>query len=101
MLVHANRKSPPSTARYVEAEVPDTVSREVFPESAHPGWDDPYDVSVAQAFGEAWLRGGAIRGAAVTRLDGNAVVNPDHPEAGMIRVGAERKVGLDPRVFGV
>jgi RES domain-containing protein len=40
----------------VEAEVPDAVSRDVFDAAAHPGWDDPHDVSVAQAVGEAWLR---------------------------------------------
>lgn len=105
VLVHANRKAPPSAARYVEAEVPDGVSREVFPDFAHPGWDDPYDVSVAQAYGAAWLRERRsallLVPSVVTRLDGNAVVNPEHPEAGMISVGAERKVGLDPRVFGV
>jgi RES domain-containing protein len=106
VLVHANRKAPPSAARYVEAEVPDAVSREVFDAAAHPGWDDPGDVSVAQAFGAAWLRERRsavllVPSVVTGGLDGNAVVNPEHPDAGLIRVGNERRVGLDRRVFGV
>jgi hypothetical protein len=37
VLVHANRKTPRSGARSVEAVVPGDESREVFPEAAHPG----------------------------------------------------------------
>jgi RES domain-containing protein len=105
VLVHANRKSPPSGARCVEAVVPGDVSREVFPEAAHPGWDDPFDVSVAQGFGRDWI---AARRSAVLVVpsvvtggrDRNVVVNPEHPDAGRIVVGAEGKVMLDPRLFG-
>ena len=55
LLVHANRKSPPSGARFVEAEVPDDVSREVFNPASLPGWDDRHDTSIAQAFGKDWI----------------------------------------------
>ncbi len=105
MLVHANRKAPPSAARYVEAHVPGDVPREVFDPAAHPRWDDPLDTSVAQAFGKAWL--GERRSAVLLvpsvvtgGRDANAVVNPDHPGAARIAVGPEMPVTLDERLFG-
>lgn len=105
VLVHANRKSPPSGARCVEAVVPGDVSREVFPEAAHAGWDHPFDVSVAQGFGRDWLAAGRSAVLVVPSVvtggrDRNVVVNTEHPEAGRIAVGAEGRVVLDPRLFG-
>jgi RES domain-containing protein len=104
-LVHANRKRPPSAARCVEAVVPDDVSRETFDPARHAGWGDPRDVAVAQAFGTAWLRAGRsalllVPSVVTAGRDWNAVVNPDHPDAARIAVGADTPVGLDPRLFG-
>lgn len=105
VLVHANRLTPPSAARCVEAVVPDGVSRETFDPAAHRGWDDPHDVSVAQAFGAAWLRGRRsvlllVPSVVTGGRDVNAVVNPDHPDAAAIAVGPEMPVAFDPRLFG-
>ncbi|MCK8786169.1 RES domain-containing protein [Roseomonas sp. NAR14] len=104
VLVHANRLTPPSAARCVEAEVPDDVSREAFDPAAHPGWDDPLDTSVAQAFGRAWLEEGRsalliVPSVVTGGRDTNAVVNPEHPDAVRIAVGPETPVALDPRLF--
>jgi RES domain-containing protein len=105
ILVHANRKVPPSAARYVEAVVPDDVSRETFDHAAYGGWDDPLDTSIAQAFGRVWIE--ARRSAllivpsVVTRgRDTSVVVNPDHPDAARIAVGPEMPATFDPRLFG-
>lgn len=105
MLVHANRSRPPSAARHVEATVPDDVSRETFPAERHPGWNDPLDVAVAQAFGTSWLRRRRsalllVPSVVTAGRDVNVVVNPDHPDAARIAVGPETPVGLDPRLFG-
>lgn len=105
VLVHANRKAPPSAARCIEAVVPGDVSREVFDPAPHPGWDDPLDTSVARAFGEAWLRERRsalllVPSVVTGGRDGNAVVNPGHPDAARISVGPETPVALDPRLFG-
>lgn len=105
ILVHANRRSPPSAARFVEALVPGEVSRETFEPKAHPGWDHPHDVTVAQDFGRRWLterRSALLLVPSVVTggRDTNAVVNPDHPDAAAIVVGAETPVALDPRLFG-
>lgn len=105
ILVHANRKTPPSATRFVEANVPDSVSREVFDPAALPGWDDPRDTSVAQAFGQAWIRGRKsalllVPSVVTGGRDMNVVVNPDHPDAKRITVGPETAVSLDRRLFG-
>jgi len=104
VLVHANRKTPPSAARCVEAVVPDDVSREVFDPASLPGWDDPRDTAVAQAFGRAWIeerRSALLFVPAVVTAgrDTNVVVNPAHHDAARILVGPETAVALDPRLF--
>jgi RES domain-containing protein len=105
LLVHANRKSPPSGARFVEAQVPDDVSREAFNPASLPGWDDPRDTSIAQSFGRDWIetRRSAlliVPSVVTAGRDVNVVVNPDHADASRIAVGPETPVVLDPRFFG-
>lgn len=105
VLVHANRKTPPSGARYVEALVPDDVSRETFDPAANVGWDDPLDVSVAQAFGTVWIKERRsallmVPSVVTSGRDTNVVVNPDHPDAGRILVGLEIPAVFDQRLFG-
>lgn len=105
ILVHANRRAPPSAARFVEAQVPNHVSRETFDPAVWPGWDAPHDTRVAREFGRAWI---AERRSALLLVpsvvtagrDTNVVVNPDHPDAALITVGPETPVALDPRLFG-
>lgn len=103
--MHANRKTPPSAARFVEAVVPDDVSREVFDPTLSPGWDDPHDTSIAQAFGQTWIedRRSAlllVPSIVTAGRDTNVVVNPNHPDATRISVGPETAVALDRRLFG-
>jgi RES domain-containing protein len=105
ILVHANRRTPPSAARYVAAVVPDDVSRETFDPGLHAGWDDPHDISVAQAFGKAWIQERrsallVVPSVVTAGRDLNVVVNPDHPDAARISVGPETPVRLDLRLFG-
>lgn len=105
VLVRANRKSPPSAARCVEAVVPDDVSRETFDPASHPGWDDLHDLSVAQGFGRKWIESRRsalliVPSVVTAGRDLNAVVNPDHPDAERISVGPESRVALDRRLFG-
>ena len=104
VLVHANRTAPPSAARYVEAIVPDDVSRETFEPASHIGWDDLHDPSIAQAFGKAWIeqRRSAlliVPSVVTGGRDTNVIVNPDHPDAARISVGPETPATFDPRLF--
>jgi RES domain-containing protein len=105
ILVHANRKSPPSAARCVEAVAPDDDSRETFDPASYPGWDDLRDLSVAQAFGRDWIESRRsalllVPSVVTGGRDWNIVVNPDHPDANLISVGPETAVSLDQRLFG-
>ena len=105
ILVHANRKSPPSAARCVEAVVPDEVSREAFVPASHPGWDDLRVMSVAQAFRRDWIQNRRsallfVPSVVTGGRDTNVVVNPDHPDAAHITIGPETAVALDRRLFG-
>jgi len=104
ILVHANRRMPPSAARFVEATVPGDVSRETFDPTSLPGWDDPRDMSVSRAFGRDWIeqRRSAILfvpSVVTAGRDTNVVVNPDHPDASRILVGPETSVALNGRLF--
>ena len=104
VLVHANRTAPPSAARYLEAVVPDDVSRETFDPGLHSGWDDPHDPSIAQAFGRAWIQQHRSALVIVPSVvtggrDANVVVNLGHPDAARISVGPETPVSFDPRLF--
>ncbi len=92
LLVHANRKTPPSAARFVEAAVPDDVSREVLDPASLAGWDDLRDIAVAQAFGRDWIEGRRsallfVPSVVTAGRDTNVVVNPDHPDARGSRSG--------------
>ena len=105
LLVHANRKSPPSGARFVEADVPDDVSRDRLDPGSLPGWDDPHDISIAQAFGRDWIQSRRsalliVPSVVTAGRDANVVVNPEHADAARISVGPETPVDLDPRFFG-
>ncbi len=105
ILVHANRRTPPSAARYIQATISADISRETFNPGDHPGWNNPHDPSAAQAFGRQWLseRRSAILlvpSVVTAGLDTNVVVNPDHPDVARIGIGPETPVRLDPRLFG-
>jgi RES domain-containing protein len=105
VLIHANRKSPPSAARCVEAVVPDDVFRQAFVPTSHPGWDDLSDLLVAQAFGRDWIESRRsalliVPSVVTAGRDLNVVVNPEHPDAAPIAVGPETPFALDRRLFG-
>ena len=105
ILVHANRKTPPSAARHVQATIPPDIACETFNPASHPGWDNPHDPTIAQQFGRQWLteRRTAlllVPSVVTAGLDTNAVMNPEHPDAARITLSPERPVALDPRLFG-
>ncbi len=95
----------PIDDRYIEIEIPDTVSVETFDPKRHSGWDDvEKGTPTTRAFGDKWLAEGrsAILAvpSAVTKIDRNLVINPAHPQFKAIKVSDERLVAWDPRLFG-
>ena len=91
----------PTGDRFVEADVPDSAV-EAFDPDAHPGWDEP-DSLAARRFGSDWWRqrrsAALLVPSAVTKIDFNLVINPEHPEFAQVAVGDERPVQWDRRLF--
>jgi len=100
-LVYAAIGKVPRDDRWVEAEIPDDLV-EALDEAALPGWEAA-DSAAARAYGDRWLdeaRSAALLvPSAVTGIDRNLVVNPSHPGAARIAVGAEQPVRWDQRLF--
>jgi RES domain-containing protein len=102
VLVHANTGRPPPQSRYAVAEVPDGVAVESLDVAVLPGWDGA-ELVVTQAFASRWWQERRtallLVPSVVTKLDLNAVVNPEHPDAVRIVVSAEQPVSWDARLF--
>lgn len=100
-LVHGSGRLPPNQ-HYVEITVPAGLSYEVADMAAIPGWDAPVPSS-SKTFGEAWQRSGRslvlLVPSVVARPDINVLINPDHPEFGMIETGLHIPVHWDRRLF--
>lgn len=103
VLVHARIGKVPKTHVFVEADVPDVVSIERHDAATLPaGWDAPA-LTVARAFGDAWLAEARsailVVPSVVARAECNALVNPLHPDACRIGVSEARPVLWDERLF--
>jgi len=92
------------STRLVEAEVPDDVPWDDLLRSPPTGWADLGSPSARQA-GVAWLAAGRTAllrvPSVVVPREANWVVNPAHPDAARVRVGAPEPLGWDPRLFGI
>jgi|SRR5206468_2416954 len=91
----------PRTDVYVEIEVGDTRI-ERFDPAINVGWERPRS-TVAKTFGVTWLA--SLRSlalmvpSAVTRIDWNVVLNPEHPDFATISWSPPRPVRWDRRLF--
>jgi RES domain-containing protein len=105
ILVHANIGRLPATHAYVTVEVSDAVSVERHDSHSLPeGWDAESSAA-ARAFGDQWLD--EMRSAilvvpsVVAKLEWNALVNPQHPDAMLLQPSTPQKVIWDQRLFGL
>jgi RES domain-containing protein len=104
-LVHASIRRIPADDRYVEIEIADAVSLEVFDAKRHPGWDEgEKGRDATRVFGDRWYQEARsavlIVPSAVTKIDRNLVINPAHPQFRLIKASVERPVPWDQRLFG-
>ena len=88
----------------VESEVPDNLPWDDLLADPPPGWQALGSPEAAAA-GGAWAAAGRaallrVPSALVPR-EANWVVNPAHPDAARIRVGAPEPLVWDPRLFGI
>ncbi len=103
VLVHANIGRVPATQVCVVAELADDVTMERHTAADLPtGWDAE-DLSVPQQFGDLWLREQRslvlLVPSVVARLEFIAVFNPQHPQAGQVRLLPSQPVIWDQRLF--
>jgi RES domain-containing protein len=100
-LVHGNGHLP-ANQHYVVISIPREASYEEVAADALPGWGT-LEPTVSRDFGAAWVR--ERRSAIllvpsfVARLERNVVINPAHPDAAHIVVGAPQPVWWDRRLF--
>jgi RES domain-containing protein len=91
-------------ALLAEAEVPEDVAVDDLMTAPPPGWRALGSPEAAAA-GGAWLAGGRTAllrvPSAVVPREANYLVNPAHPDAARVRVGAPEPLEWDPRLFGI
>ena len=102
-LAHAGIGRVPRTHVAIEIAIAQTVTVERHNASDLPaGWDHA-DLRVARAIGDAWIR--ELRTAVlvvpsvVARREGNALINPQHPDFIGIVAGTPEPVVWDARLF--
>ncbi|MFG1359485.1 RES family NAD+ phosphorylase [Xanthobacter pseudotagetidis] len=101
-LVRGSGRLPPNQ-HYVSITLPRGLSYEVFAPPSLPGWD-AMPATVSKAFGARWCleKRSAILlvPSVVARLDSNILINPAHPEFGLIEASLHQPVFWDRRLFG-
>ena len=100
-LVHYNGVFPPNQ-HFIEIRIPAGVSYEVVTKDSIDGWDRP-DGAESREFGAKWID--ETRSAilfvpsVVSREENNVLINPNHDDARRIKVGPEKPVRWDTRLF--
>jgi RES domain-containing protein len=100
-LAHYNGLLPPNQ-HYISIEIPVGTTYEEVTKDSLSGWDH-MDQKVSRSFGTRWLI--ELRSAilivpsVIAREESNVLINPRHPDAKGIRVGRERPVSWDARLF--
>ncbi|MBI3154893.1 MAG: RES domain-containing protein [Burkholderiales bacterium] len=103
-LAHAGIGRMPRTLVAVEIIVAAGVRVERHDAGSLPaGWDDA-DLSVARAFGDAWIRtrrtAVLVLPSVVARREDNVLLNPQHSDFQQISAGSPEPVVWDARLFG-
>ena len=103
ILAHANIGRIPDTHGYVIAEAPDDISIEKHGADSLPLDWDLENSSSARIFGDQWLQESRtailIVPSMLARLDANALVNPNHPDAKKLIISLPKKIVWDKRLF--
>lgn len=92
----------PANQVWSRIDIPDTLPLETVDVGAVPGWDDP-DQIASRRYGDGWLD--SLRTAvllvpsAVTKIDLNVLINPDHSDFAAIAAAEPQPVRWDGRLF--
>ena len=102
-LVHAAIGKLPPNQHFIGITLPRGLSYEVVTKDSLPGWDDR-SMTAARRFGAAWARERRsailLVPSIVARMERNVVINPVHPEFGLIETTLHEPVWWDERLFG-
>lgn len=103
VLVHANLSQPPRNHKLVRINIPDEVAIEHIKRMSVPGWDAE-DMVVSRAFGDRWIqqaRSAVLRVPNIVTQgrEHNLVINPAHPQWGLISAGKPEAIAWDERLF--
>ena len=103
VLVHANLSQPPKHHRVVRIEVPDKLKVETVSIHTIPGWDGE-DMQASRTFGDRWLRESRspilrVPSVVTQGRENNLVLNPAHPDFGLIRAFDPELVFRDAGLF--
>lgn len=100
-LVHYNGVLPPNQ-HFVEIQIPPGVSYEIVTKDSIDRWDSP-DGTGSREFGRRWIddNRSAILfvPSVVSREENNVLINPNHRDSNRIKVGPEKPVRWDARLF--
>jgi len=103
MLVHASRSTAPVTHVAVEVVFPEAIVVELDASSLPADWRTYPALASLASFGDMWVRDqdSAVLSvpSAVEPAGKNYLINPAHPDAARITVGAPQPVVYDPRLF--
>jgi RES domain-containing protein len=102
-LAHAGIGRVPRTHVAVRIAIGNGVRSETQDETSLPtGWDKP-DLRVSRAWGDDWIRSKRtavlVVPSVVARREGNALLNPQHPDFKYIIAAAPEPVVWDARLF--
>lgn len=101
-LVHGSGVLPPNQ-HFISITIARGVSYEVAPVAGLPGWDS-FPPGVSADFGAQWWveRRSVVLivPSVVARMERNILINPDHPEFGLIEHSIHQPVWWDARLFG-
>lgn len=104
ILVHLpNRRTPPDFS-YIKATIPDGVSRrKLEPEHLPTNWDMWPHPESTRAIGDEWLDEKStcllLVPSAVTMVDYNCVINPQHEDFKLIQIEPPRRLNFDQRLL--
>jgi RES domain-containing protein len=100
-LVHYNGVLPPDQY-FIEIEIPAGVRYEIVTKDTVDDWAHPAGTE-ARDFGKQWIeeKRSAILfvPSVVSREEQNVLINPSHEDSSRIKVGAEKPVKWDHRLF--
>ncbi|MBV9288150.1 MAG: RES family NAD+ phosphorylase [Hyphomicrobiales bacterium] len=101
-LVRGSGRLPPNQ-HCIKITIPRGLSYEVFSPPSLPGWDS-LPPAASRTFGEQWRHEQRslilIAPSVVARLDNNVLINPAHPEFGLVEASLHQPVFWDRRLFG-